>query len=261
LIVPVQRSLAWRLNWYRQSELEGALLLGRMIRQANDAHLVHELTKHCADEARHAWLWQRTLAALSLPSVRIRRSYQSFYAEQVGPPRTLAEVLALTHVFEHRVHRHFSDERRRVDLPHAVRHTYGILLRDEAAHLDWVARWLANQSGVEDIVRRYRIADARVVRRLRPYADRLWDIEGLGEELTEASHAERSHTDEEFHASEPEHSAPAPSRRRRTPCPCLLRLASQRSGARSDRPLGKLPIRGPHLSRSTIGPDGGGTLD
>ena len=27
---PEIRNLAWRLNWYRQSELEGALLLGRM---------------------------------------------------------------------------------------------------------------------------------------------------------------------------------------------------------------------------------------
>ena len=26
--MPVRRSLYWRLNWYRQSELEGALLLG-----------------------------------------------------------------------------------------------------------------------------------------------------------------------------------------------------------------------------------------
>ena len=34
------RSLAWRLNWYRHSELDGALLLGRMIRRATDPYLV-----------------------------------------------------------------------------------------------------------------------------------------------------------------------------------------------------------------------------
>ncbi len=33
------RNLAWRLSWYRQSELEGALLLGRMVRQASDPYL------------------------------------------------------------------------------------------------------------------------------------------------------------------------------------------------------------------------------
>ena len=31
-----RRALAWLLNWYRQSELEGALLLGRMVRYADD---------------------------------------------------------------------------------------------------------------------------------------------------------------------------------------------------------------------------------
>ena len=63
------RSLCWRLNWYRQSELEGALLLGRLARHVDDPYLVHQLTKHCADEARHAWLWQRTLTGLFLPAV------------------------------------------------------------------------------------------------------------------------------------------------------------------------------------------------
>ena len=47
-------NLAWKLNWYRQSELEGALLLGRLVRQADDPELIARLTKHCADEARHA---------------------------------------------------------------------------------------------------------------------------------------------------------------------------------------------------------------
>ena len=55
-----RRSLYWRLNWYRQSELDGALLLGRMVRHVTDPYLVRQLTQHCADEARHAWQWART---------------------------------------------------------------------------------------------------------------------------------------------------------------------------------------------------------
>jgi len=205
--MPGQRSLCWRLNWYRQSELEGALLLGRLVRHVHDPHLVHQLTKHCADEARHAWLWQRTLATLSLPSVRIRRSYQSFYLDETAAPRRLTDVLALTHVFEHRVHRHFSDELRRPGLPDPVRRTLNVLLRDEADHLDWIARWLATQAGVEDVLRRYRSVDERVVRRLEPYGERLWDIDGLGEELTEANEGERWSAEEEFHQAESQHSA------------------------------------------------------
>jgi hypothetical protein len=141
------------------------------------------------------------------PSVRIRRSYQSFYLDEIAAPRRLSDVLALTHVFEHRVHRHFSDELRRPGLPDRVRRTLNVLLRDEADHLDWIARWLATQAGMEDTVARYRVADERVVRRLEPYGDRLWDIGGLGEELTEANDGEPWSGEEECHQAESQHSA------------------------------------------------------
>ena len=205
--MPQERSLCWRLNWYRQSELDGALLLGRMVRHVHDPYLVHQLTKHCADEARHAWLWQRALKTLSFRSVRIHRSYQSFYLDEMATPRGLTEVLALTHVFEHRVHRHFSDELRRPGLPDPVRRTFSILLRDEAGHLEWIARWLATQYGVQETLRRYRMVDERVARRLESYRERLWDIGGLGVELTEATDDERCSAKEEFHETQPQHSA------------------------------------------------------
>jgi tRNA isopentenyl-2-thiomethyl-A-37 hydroxylase MiaE len=189
------------LNWYRQSELEGALLLGRLARHVDDPYLVHQLTKHCADEARHAWLWQRTLTEMSLPAVRIRRSYQSFYADETAAPRGLLEALALTHVFELRVHAHFSDELRKPDVPEAVRRTYRSLLRDEDGHLDWIGRWLATQEGVERILGRYRAADQHVIRRLEPYGDRLWDVQGLGEELAEKTDDDIRHPEEERHSA------------------------------------------------------------
>ncbi len=140
-----QRSLAWLLNWYRQSELEGALVLGRMVRYSDDPSVLAELTRHAADEARHAWLWQTTIAQLQLAPVRIHRSYQSFYATEGAIPQTLAEVLALTHVFEHRVDREFSDQLADPQLPDAVHRTFKALLRDEVRHLDWIAAWLGQR--------------------------------------------------------------------------------------------------------------------
>ena len=201
------RSLSWRLNWYRQSELEGALLLGRMIRHVTDPYLVGQLTRHCADEARHAWLWARTLEALDLMTVRIRRSYQSFYLDEISAPRSLTEVLALTHVFEQRVDRHFTGELRRPGLPDAVRRTLGILLRDEQDHLDWIARWLAARPQSEAILDRYRRADERVVQRLTPYGERLWDISGLGEELGGWNDDECRIGSEKPHPAQPQHPA------------------------------------------------------
>ena len=182
------RNLAWRLNWYRQSELEGALLLGRIVRQVRDPYLIGQLTRHCADEARHAWLWERTLLRLGLPSVRIFRSYQSFYLDDTGPPRSIEEVLALTHVFEHRVHLQFTTELNQPGLPDAARRTFMTLLRDEQGHLDWVARWLEARPGTAAIVERYRRADERVHHQFRPFGDRIWEITGLGEELTGRGH-------------------------------------------------------------------------
>jgi hypothetical protein len=205
--VQAQRSLAWRLNWYRQSELEGALLLGRMIRHVTDPYLVARLTRHSADEARHAWLWARTIEKLDLPTVQIRRSYQSFYLDEISAPRGLADVLALTHVFEHRVDRHFTSELTQPGLPAAVRHALRVLIRDEQGHLDWIGRWLAARPESEAILAGYRRADERIARRLAPYRERLWDVAGLGEELRGGGRDEYRINAEESHAAQSQHPA------------------------------------------------------
>ena len=176
-----QRSLAWKLNWYRQSELEGALLLGRMVRQADDAELVRRLTEHCADEARHAWLWTQTLEQLQLPTIRILRSYQSFYMQRGGMPASVPDVLALTHVFEQRVQRQFSEELRDPQLPPPARHTFEIMLADERQHLQWVRRWLEDRPDSAALLARYREIDQHVYDELCLFQNRLWDVPGLGE--------------------------------------------------------------------------------
>lgn len=181
--MPELRSLAWRVNWYRHSELEGAMLLGRFVRQASDPYLVRELTRHAAEEARHAWLWTRAIDAAGLPTLRIHRSYQSFYRDELAPPRSLLEVLALTHVFEQRVEQHFTDELSCVGVPEPIRRAFALMLRDEQHHLRWIGQWLARHSEAVVVLNRYRAADERVVRRLMPFRERLWDISGLGEEF------------------------------------------------------------------------------
>jgi tRNA isopentenyl-2-thiomethyl-A-37 hydroxylase MiaE len=179
-----RRALAWLLNWYRQSELEGALLLGRMVRHAQDPVVVLELTRHAADEARHAWLWQRTIARLNLAPVRVLRSYQSFYTDDGLGPQGLGDVLALTHVFERRVDIEFGEQLLDPDLPEPVIRTFKALLQDEQRHLDWIARWLAQRPSLQPVVDRYSELDRVVAERLRPFRDCLWEVPGLGEELS-----------------------------------------------------------------------------
>ena len=180
--MPELRSLTWRVNWYRHSELEGAMLLGRCIRHATDPHLIRELTRHAAEEARHSWLWTRAIDAAGLQTVRIHRSYQSFYRDELAAPRSLVELLALTHVFEHRVELQFTDELSRSGVPAPIRRAFAVMLHDEQHHLHWIAEWLAFQPDARVVLDRYRAADERVVQRLMPFRERLWEVSGLGEE-------------------------------------------------------------------------------
>jgi hypothetical protein len=176
-------NLAWKLNWYRQSELEGALLLGRLVRQAEDPELLARLTEHCADEARHAALWARTLGRLRLPLLPIRRSYQSFYSELGAIPGSIAESLALTHVFEQRVDGQFRMELAGPAIEPALRQTYETLIAEEQQHLDWIRVWLLNFENGRALIERYREIDIRVYEQLRPYEGRMAEIPGLSNQL------------------------------------------------------------------------------
>ena len=146
---PEIRNLAWRLNWYRQSELEGALLLGRMVRAANNSFLVQKLTRHAADEARHAAIWADAIAEAGLPTIRIFRSYQSLYGDHGGIPIGMQEVLAFTQIFERRVHKRFTTELHQSDLPAPARKAFEIMIADESDHLEWVLSWLRMQAASE----------------------------------------------------------------------------------------------------------------
>jgi bacterioferritin (cytochrome b1) len=154
---PETRNLAWRLNWYRQSELEGALLLGRMVRAANDSFLVQKLTRHAADEARHAALWADAIAEAGLPTIRIFRSYQSLYGNHGGMPSGMQEVLAFTQIFERRVHKRFTTELHQTHLSAPARKAFEIMIADESGHLEWVLSWLRTQAESEALLQKISI--------------------------------------------------------------------------------------------------------
>jgi rubrerythrin len=176
------RNLAWKLNWFRQSELEGALLLGRMVGAVDDGDLAARLTRHCAEEAGHSQIWAVVIGELELPHVRIFRSYQSFYLRHGGAPATLLDVLCFTQIFERRVHRRFHEELRRPDMPAPACRAFARMIEDEKEHLSWVADWLRTEPGSEKILRRYQTIDREVFAELQPFEQCLWRIAGLGRE-------------------------------------------------------------------------------
>ncbi len=181
------RNLAWKFNWYRQSELEGALLLGRLVRHATDGQLAASLLKHCADEARHAHLWAECLAALELPHIRIHRSYQSLFTERDGTPANITEALAFTQIFERRVHKRFSAERDAADLPDIACRTYDQMIADEKDHLEWVHDWLAERPESAALLARYQQIDEAVYQAVLPHENQIWELPGLGEECRAAT--------------------------------------------------------------------------
>jgi hypothetical protein len=176
------RNLSWKLNWWRQSELEGALLLGRLVGLVEDADLASRLTRHCAEEAEHSLIWAKTIAELGLPHVRIFRSYQSFYLRHSGPPASLLDVLSFTQVFERRVHTRFRAELHRAETPGPAREAYRRMMEDEKDHLAWVAMWLSNQTGADERLEFYREIDRAVIAEVEPFGNRLWELPGLGRE-------------------------------------------------------------------------------
>jgi bacterioferritin (cytochrome b1) len=155
------------LNFYRASELHGGLILGQMVRRTRDPELILNLTRHSAEEVMHAQLWTETIIAIGGRPAPVRESYQTRYAEEVGTPISMLEILALTQVFERRVYRHFTLHLRRPAVDPRVAATLRRMLDEERGHLSWVKKWLDKQalsrgSEVRDVMRRYAEVDERV---------------------------------------------------------------------------------------------------
>jgi hypothetical protein len=174
------RSLGWKLNWFRQSELEGALLLGKMVRTVSDAWLVEQLTQHCSEEASHSHRWGRVIRELGLPTIRIIRSYQSFYLEKSGYPTHLLDVLCFTQIFERRVHQRFISEHKKSGTPAPARRAYEQMIEDEKGHLSWVAEWLRTQPEAAQRLHHFETIDKIVFEELKPFEESLWSIQDLG---------------------------------------------------------------------------------
>jgi demethoxyubiquinone hydroxylase (CLK1/Coq7/Cat5 family) len=164
------------LNFYRASELQGGLILGRLVEHVRDPELIMRLTEHSAEEVMHAQLWTETILAVGGRPRPTADTYQARYASAIGTPTSLLEVLALTQVFERGVYRHFVRHLRRPGTHRCVQATLRRMLDDERGHLAWVQEWLEQHTGtrratISALMGRYREVDAAI------YAQLLVDYE------------------------------------------------------------------------------------
>jgi acyl carrier protein len=165
----------WLLSYYRESELAGALLMGRLARETDDDDLRVRLTEHCAEEARHAWAWTETILKVGGTPKHVSETYQSRYHAAVGNPSNLLEVLALTQIFERRVVRHFRAHLSWPGTHPEVARTLKQLIDEEAGHIRWVKDRLDayaavnGQHVVDEMLARFKRVDEEVYNGLKPY--------------------------------------------------------------------------------------------
>ena len=137
-LLQISRNELWLLSFYRESELAGALIMGRLAQQTEDDDLRVRLTEHCAEEARHAWAWTETILEVGGSPLRVSETYQSRYHALLGDPSSVLEVLALSQIFERRVVRHFRAHLSWPGTHPAVKRTLQQLIDDEVGHIRWV---------------------------------------------------------------------------------------------------------------------------
>lgn len=166
----------WLLSYYRESELAGGLLMGRLARETDDDDLRVRLTEHCAEEAGHAWAWTETILKVGGTPRRVSETYQSRYHAAVGNPSNLLEVLALTQIFERRVVRHFRAHLSWPGTHPEVRRTLQQLIDEEVGHIRWVKDRLDAYAAVhgdavvKEMLDRFQRIDEQVYRELSQYA-------------------------------------------------------------------------------------------
>ena len=136
----------WILNFYRNSELHGALLMGRLARSSRSTELLVHITRHCATEARHAAILTEAIAELGgdvdprVPTVQER------YSALGGVPTALVDLLVVSEVLEHRVLDTYRDHLARTDLHPVVRRALGTILAEmEEEHGDAHAGWIEHE--------------------------------------------------------------------------------------------------------------------
>lgn len=173
----VSENELWLLSYYRESELAGALLMGRLARETDDDDLRVRLTEHCAEEARHAWAWTETIMRVGGTPRRVSETYQSRYHAAVGNPSNLLEVLALTQIFERRVVRHFKAHLAWPGTHPEVARTLQQLIDEEVGHIRWVKDRLDAYGAihgelvVREMLDRFQRIDEQVYNGLRQYAE------------------------------------------------------------------------------------------
>ncbi|MFY9905031.1 MAG: ferritin-like domain-containing protein [Terriglobales bacterium] len=119
---------------YRNSELHGALLMGRLARSVTSPEVLVGATRHCATEAHHAALLTEVIAKLGGAIDPLTETIQMHYSQDGGIPKDVIDLLVLSEILEERVLTSYREHLRRSDVEPSVRKTLQRIIQDEEAH-------------------------------------------------------------------------------------------------------------------------------
>jgi hypothetical protein len=172
---------SWLLNFYRNSELHGALLMGRLARTVAAPEVLVPATRHCATEARHAAMLTDTLHAMGAAIDPRIETVQEHYAAKGGVPTALVDVLVLSERLERRVLTTYRAHVARAGTPAAIVGTLSEILREMEAEDhgetgSWIERALERRprEQVEAAERRWRAVDEAVAAELQQMVETRW---------------------------------------------------------------------------------------
>jgi bacterioferritin (cytochrome b1) len=162
---PTDREM-WLLSFFRNSELHGALLMGRLARSLSGTELLTNVTRHCATEAHHAALLTEVIADLGGEVDLKTGTIQEQYSREGGVPKALVDLLVLSEVLENRVLSAYREQLNSADLHPKVRVVLEEILREEEEHGAGENTWL------EQTLRKYSVAEVAESRRRWSEIDR-----------------------------------------------------------------------------------------
>jgi hypothetical protein len=170
-MLPTKRELRL-LSLYRNSELHGALLMGRLARSVSRPEVLLGATRHCATEALHAALLTELINGLGGSIDLSMETIQEHYSRLGGIPKELIDLLVLSEVLETRVLISYREHLQQSDVHPKVRETLERIIRDEEAHSGeqgWTEQLLAQlpEAEVTTAWKKWRDIDQTVAENLQ----------------------------------------------------------------------------------------------
>ena len=156
-------------SFYRDAELRGARLLFNLLGHIKDMDSQLKLSKHLADETRHAWLWTRRIGDLGGAPLALPDGYQRRLGLRTGVPKGIIEILGLTVIVEERAQSRYMAHAALPNVDEATLETLKSVTEDETWHLSWIekkmrdiARLDGGEAQADKILERYRRIDREV---------------------------------------------------------------------------------------------------